>query len=199
VSAGLYMDVPVPNAITHGLILRGVDVLTAQADGTTRLEDPALLDRATELGRVLFTEDEDLSWRRPHGDSGPGSFSQASSMFINWPLTLVHAFAIWKSSPRPECWRTSPTGSSTCRCDERQRRRRHRLQRAARFSFSWLHGTVEGLGGQRGRVVVFDEAGGGRGVRGEVGPSAGHAGGALQAVGDIGYARDMDEEAAGAI
>ena len=71
-TVGLYRDVHVPSAITHGLFLRGVDVLTAQADGTTRLEDPDLLNRATELGRVLFTEDEirqalaDLpGWRRP--------------------------------------------------------------------------------------------------------------------------------------
>ena len=59
-TVGLYMDVHVPSAITHGLFLRWVDVLTAQADGTTRLEDPDLLNRATELERVLFTEDEDL-------------------------------------------------------------------------------------------------------------------------------------------
>ena len=39
---------------------------------------------------------------------------------------------------------------------------------------------------------------GGRGVGGEVGPSAGHAGGALQAVGDIGRAGDADEQAAAA-
>jgi predicted nuclease of predicted toxin-antitoxin system len=54
------MDVHVPAAITHGLVLRGVDVLTAQLDGTTRLSDPALLDRASALGRVLFSQDEDL-------------------------------------------------------------------------------------------------------------------------------------------
>jgi predicted nuclease of predicted toxin-antitoxin system len=54
------MDVHVPAAITRGLILRGVDVLTAQIDGTTRLEDPDLLDRASALGRVLFSQDEDL-------------------------------------------------------------------------------------------------------------------------------------------
>ena len=54
------MDVHVPAAITRGLLLRGVDVLTAQLDGTTRLEDPDLLDRATELRRVLFSQDEDL-------------------------------------------------------------------------------------------------------------------------------------------
>ena len=59
-SVGLYMDVHVPAAITRGLLLRDVDVLTAQLDGTTRLEDPELLDRSTELGRVLFSQDEDL-------------------------------------------------------------------------------------------------------------------------------------------
>jgi hypothetical protein len=41
------MDVHVPRAITEGLRLRGVDVLTAQADGTAELFDDKLLDRAT--------------------------------------------------------------------------------------------------------------------------------------------------------
>ena len=59
-SVQLYMDVHVPYAITVGLQLRGVDVLTAQEDGAGRLDDPILLDRATELGRVLFTRDDDL-------------------------------------------------------------------------------------------------------------------------------------------
>ena len=54
------MDVHVHAAITEGLRLRGVDVLTAQEDGGRRLRDPALLDRATALGRVLFTQDDDL-------------------------------------------------------------------------------------------------------------------------------------------
>lgn len=56
----MYMDVHVPGAITRALVLRGVDVLTAQMDGATRLPDPELLDRATQLGRVLFSQDEDL-------------------------------------------------------------------------------------------------------------------------------------------
>lgn len=59
-SVGLYMDVHVPAAITRGLLLRGVDVLTAQLDGTTELDDSALLTRATDLSRVLFSQDEDL-------------------------------------------------------------------------------------------------------------------------------------------
>ena len=59
-SLGLYMDVHVPLPITRGLRRRGVDVLTAQQDGTTRLPDPALLDRAAALSRILFSQDEDL-------------------------------------------------------------------------------------------------------------------------------------------
>jgi hypothetical protein len=54
------MDVHVPRAITEGLRLRGVDVLTAQEDQARRLADPELLDRAAALGRVLFTRDVDL-------------------------------------------------------------------------------------------------------------------------------------------
>jgi hypothetical protein len=54
------MDVHVPAAITIGLRLRGADLLTAQEDGMSRLADPELLDRATELGRVLVSQDQDL-------------------------------------------------------------------------------------------------------------------------------------------
>jgi hypothetical protein len=35
-------------------------VLTAAEDGATELDDHELLDRATECGRVLFTQDDDL-------------------------------------------------------------------------------------------------------------------------------------------
>jgi len=54
------MDVHVRRAITQGLRLRGGEVLTAQEDDTARLPDSALLDRATQQGRVLFSQDEDL-------------------------------------------------------------------------------------------------------------------------------------------
>lgn len=59
-SVTLLMDVHVHRAITTALRLRGADVLTAQEDGSDELEDPDLLDRATQLGRVLFTQDADL-------------------------------------------------------------------------------------------------------------------------------------------
>jgi hypothetical protein len=48
-SVGLYMNVHIRRQITEGLRQRGVDVLTAQEDGTTRLSDSELLDRAIEM------------------------------------------------------------------------------------------------------------------------------------------------------
>lgn len=57
-AVGIYMDVHIPRAITNGLRLRKVDVMTAQEDGTITLTDAELLDRATELGRVLFSQDD---------------------------------------------------------------------------------------------------------------------------------------------
>ena len=54
------MDVHVPRAVTAALRLRGVTVLTAQDDGAAQFTDAALLDRATEIGRILFSQDDDL-------------------------------------------------------------------------------------------------------------------------------------------
>ena len=53
----LYMDVHVPQAITNQLRRRGIDVLTAFDDETQELPDSELLARATQLNRVLFTQD----------------------------------------------------------------------------------------------------------------------------------------------
>ena len=54
------MDVHVRRAITEGLRLRGVDVITAQEDNSSLLKDPELLDRAWKLQRILFSQDADL-------------------------------------------------------------------------------------------------------------------------------------------
>jgi len=64
-----YMDVHVPAAITTGIRRRGIDVLTSQEDGTRRADDEELLGRATDLGRILVSQDEDLlritsDWQR---------------------------------------------------------------------------------------------------------------------------------------
>ncbi|MDX2100000.1 MAG: DUF5615 family PIN-like protein [Leptolyngbyaceae cyanobacterium bins.59] len=53
----LYMDVHVPQAITDQLRRRGIDVLTAFDDETQELPDDQLLERVTQLNRVLFTQD----------------------------------------------------------------------------------------------------------------------------------------------
>ena len=56
----LYMDVNVRAEITRQLRAREVEVLTSQEDGTREFSDSDLLDRATFLGRLLFTRDADL-------------------------------------------------------------------------------------------------------------------------------------------
>ncbi len=54
------MDEHIRRAITNGLKLRGIDVITVQEDGRTGTPDPILLDRATKLNRVVFTQDDDF-------------------------------------------------------------------------------------------------------------------------------------------
>ena len=65
-SLSIYMDVHVPFAITRGLRRRGIDVLTSQQDGTTEMPDDQLLDRAMQLGRMLFSRDQDLLVEAAH-------------------------------------------------------------------------------------------------------------------------------------
>jgi predicted nuclease of predicted toxin-antitoxin system len=60
VPLAFYTDVHVPGQITRALRRAAVDVLTAQEDGADELPDDELLDRATNLGRVLVTFDDDL-------------------------------------------------------------------------------------------------------------------------------------------
>ena len=75
-SVALYMDVHVPRAITRALRVKGVDVLTAQEDGTAKLDDNLLLDRAGALERGLFSRDEDFfaeaDGRQRRGEPFPG-------------------------------------------------------------------------------------------------------------------------------
>ena len=73
-SIAYYIDVHIPNAVTVQLRMKGVDVLTAQEDGTRELPDPELLDRATELGRIVFTMDHDLLSEATLRDRVGGSF-----------------------------------------------------------------------------------------------------------------------------
>jgi hypothetical protein len=69
------MDVHVKRAITEGLRRREIDVPTAQHDGADRLPDSALLTRATELDRVLFSQDADLLAEAHHRQQALEPFS----------------------------------------------------------------------------------------------------------------------------
>lgn len=55
-----YFDHNVDRAVAYGLRQRGVDVLTALEDGSHRSSDRALIERATELGRVAVSSDRDF-------------------------------------------------------------------------------------------------------------------------------------------
>lgn len=70
------MDVHAPMVVTQTLRRRGLDVLTSQEDGPPLADDDSLLARAAELGRVLFSQDQDFlriaaEWR-DRGQSFPG-------------------------------------------------------------------------------------------------------------------------------
>lgn len=54
------MDVHVPRAVTTALRLRGVEVITAQQDGSGALSDTELLLRAASLGCIMVSQDDDM-------------------------------------------------------------------------------------------------------------------------------------------
>jgi hypothetical protein len=60
VSLSFYLDYHVPAAITNGLRQMQVNVLTVAEDGRADWDDDRLLERALELGRVVFTQDCDF-------------------------------------------------------------------------------------------------------------------------------------------
>ena len=55
-----YMDEHMHRAITKELRDREIDVLMVQEDGRSGFPDLLLLDRAIELGRVMFSQDQDF-------------------------------------------------------------------------------------------------------------------------------------------
>ena len=56
----LYMDVRIPKSITDAIRRCGINVLTAQADGSATAADEKLLQRAVDQSRLLFTQDDDF-------------------------------------------------------------------------------------------------------------------------------------------
>ena len=59
-SLSFYLDYHVPAAITNGLRQMQVNMLTVAEDGRADWDDDRLLERALELGRVVFTQDCDF-------------------------------------------------------------------------------------------------------------------------------------------
>ena len=55
-----YIDEHVPSSITAGLRQRDVDVLTVQEDGYDGKEDHEVFDRSVELGRLIYSQDDDF-------------------------------------------------------------------------------------------------------------------------------------------
>ena len=75
-SLAFYMDEQVPQQITAGLRLRGIDVLTVQEDGRAGTPDPLVLNRAAQLQRLMVSRDQDFlieaSQRQATGVYFPG-------------------------------------------------------------------------------------------------------------------------------
>jgi hypothetical protein len=59
-SLAYYFDQHVPAAIGEALLTRGIDVLTTADDGSEDWDDDAILQRATELERLVFSQDSDF-------------------------------------------------------------------------------------------------------------------------------------------
>jgi len=74
-SLALYMDEHIHMAITIGLRFRDVDVLTVQEDDRAGTADSVLLDRATELGRLIFSQDQDFLVEAQHRQTEGINFS----------------------------------------------------------------------------------------------------------------------------
>jgi hypothetical protein len=72
VSISFYFDEHVPFPIVQALRRSRVDVLLARDDGHDNTPDPVVLNRATELGRVVFTQDTDFL-REAHARINRGS------------------------------------------------------------------------------------------------------------------------------
>ena len=82
-----------------GLRLRGVDMMTFWEDGSHELSDPDILDRATELNRVLFTQDEDLAGTAVFLASPASDF--VSGTFINVDGGLKAGDKGWPKPDQP--------------------------------------------------------------------------------------------------
>lgn len=59
-SVAIYFDNNAPRRVADQLRRRDVDVIRAVEDGRSDWPDEQLLERATQLGRLLYTQDDDF-------------------------------------------------------------------------------------------------------------------------------------------
>jgi uncharacterized protein with PIN domain len=88
-----YMDEHVHPAITRGLRLRGIDVLTAQDAHMLGATDEEHLMLATSSSRVIFTNDDDFLKLHSAGIEHAGiafAHQRASIGRVVRALTLIH-------------------------------------------------------------------------------------------------------------
>lgn len=90
----LYMDVHVHRAITTGLRLRDVDVLTAQEDGYRTANDDRLLDRPLRYS-AFCSHRMMIYWLKLTDVKRPASLLPALFMLINCELRSVVVFKAW--------------------------------------------------------------------------------------------------------
>lgn len=76
----------VEGQIVRGLRAQGIDVLTAEDDGYKETPDPEVLERATRLGRVTFSRDEDFlreASRRQRAGESFGGVIYAHKLYVS--------------------------------------------------------------------------------------------------------------------
>jgi len=98
-----YMDHHVHRAITEGLRRRGIDVLSAFEDGHEADNDELLLVRATELDRLLFTQDQDFleisaRWQRTFREFSGLVFAIQQRVDIGGTIEYLEMIALLKSA-----------------------------------------------------------------------------------------------------
>jgi hypothetical protein len=98
-----YMDHHIHLSITEGLRRRGIDVLTAFEDGKEEEDDEALLERATKLGRILVSQDDDLlriatRWQRSSREFAGVAYAIQQHIDIGGTLEYLELIAHLKTA-----------------------------------------------------------------------------------------------------
>ena len=85
-----YLDENIPTEIARQLRRSGIDAVSALDLGQLGASDPSHLKRATEMGRILCTHDQDFLRlaAEGHEHAGIASALQASSTIGGWVRAL---------------------------------------------------------------------------------------------------------------